>query len=80
MEMISFARAHAEDDPYGLVRFEGEARPTLFKLDGGKKAKPGCSSFCGAAISRRIWNESGRLLARGVNGAAGGRDAAAAGE
>ena len=25
-----------EDDPYGLVRFEGEAPPTLFELDGGE--------------------------------------------
>jgi 2-aminoadipate transaminase len=25
-----------EDDPYGLVRFEGEALPTLFELDGGE--------------------------------------------
>jgi 2-aminoadipate transaminase len=25
-----------EDDPYGLVRFEGEAAPTLFELDGGE--------------------------------------------
>ncbi|HET7855368.1 MAG TPA: PLP-dependent aminotransferase family protein [Gaiellaceae bacterium] len=24
-----------EDDPYGLVRFEGKAPPTLFELDGG---------------------------------------------
>jgi DNA-binding transcriptional MocR family regulator len=24
-----------EDDPYGLVRFEGEALPTLFELEGG---------------------------------------------
>ncbi len=24
-----------EDDPYGLVRFEGEAPPSLFELDGG---------------------------------------------
>ena len=24
-----------EDDPYGLVRFEGEAPPTLFELEGG---------------------------------------------
>jgi 2-aminoadipate transaminase len=24
-----------EDDPYGLVRFEGKALPTLFELDGG---------------------------------------------
>src|SRR5436309_11060370 len=25
-----------EDDPYGLVRFEGEAPPTLFDLEGGE--------------------------------------------
>jgi DNA-binding transcriptional MocR family regulator len=26
-----------EDDPYGLVRFEGEQPPTLFELDGGER-------------------------------------------
>ena len=26
-----------EDDPYGLVRFEGESPPTLFELDGGDR-------------------------------------------
>src|SRR5207302_6676271 len=26
-----------EDDPYGLVRFDGEAPPTLFDLDGGER-------------------------------------------
>ena len=26
-----------EDDPYGLVRFEGESPPTLFELDGGQQ-------------------------------------------
>jgi 2-aminoadipate transaminase len=26
-----------EDDPYGLVRFEGEPPPTLFELDGGER-------------------------------------------
>jgi 2-aminoadipate transaminase len=26
-----------EDDPYGLVRFEGETPPTLFELDGGER-------------------------------------------
>jgi DNA-binding transcriptional MocR family regulator len=26
-----------EDDPYGLVRFEGEAPPTLFELEGGER-------------------------------------------
>ena len=24
-----------EDDPYGLVRFDGEALPTMFELEGG---------------------------------------------
>jgi 2-aminoadipate transaminase len=26
-----------EDDPYGLVRYEGEALPSLFELDGGER-------------------------------------------
>jgi DNA-binding transcriptional MocR family regulator len=26
-----------EDDPYGLVRFDGEAPPTLFELEGGTR-------------------------------------------
>jgi 2-aminoadipate transaminase len=26
-----------EDDPYGLVRFEGEAPPSLFELEGGRR-------------------------------------------
>jgi len=26
-----------EDDPYGLVRYEGEAPPTLFELEGGER-------------------------------------------
>jgi DNA-binding transcriptional MocR family regulator len=26
-----------EDDPYGLVRFEGEQQPTLFELEGGER-------------------------------------------
>jgi len=26
-----------EDDPYGLVRFDGDAPPTLFELDGGER-------------------------------------------
>jgi 2-aminoadipate transaminase len=37
--LVDLARGHdllvLEDDPYGLVRFEGEAPPTLFELDGG---------------------------------------------
>jgi 2-aminoadipate transaminase len=33
-----------EDDPYGLVRFEGEAQPTLFELAGGEGVIY-CSSF-----------------------------------
>jgi len=39
--VVEIARAHdllvLEDDPYGLVRFEGEAPPTLFELDGGER-------------------------------------------
>ena len=42
-----------EDDPYGLVRYEGEALPSLFDLSGGeviysssfsKTSRPGCAS------------------------------------
>jgi DNA-binding transcriptional MocR family regulator len=37
--VVEIAQAHGvlvlEDDPYGLVRFEGETPPTLFELDGG---------------------------------------------
>jgi 2-aminoadipate transaminase len=39
--LVELAREHdllvLEDDPYGLVRFEGEAPPTLFELDGGDR-------------------------------------------
>jgi DNA-binding transcriptional MocR family regulator len=38
--LAAFVRAHGlpvlEDDPYGLVRFEGELLPSLFELDGGR--------------------------------------------
>ena len=38
--LLELAREHSltilEDDPYGLVRFEGEPLPTLFQLDGGE--------------------------------------------
>ncbi len=37
--LVDIARAHElavlEDDPYGLVRFEGAAPPSLFELEGG---------------------------------------------
>ena len=37
--IVEIARAHEllvlEDDPYGLVRYEGEELPTMFELDGG---------------------------------------------
>ena len=32
-----------EDDPYGLVRFEGEPLPTLFELEGGRNVMYGSS-------------------------------------
>jgi 2-aminoadipate transaminase len=39
--LVELARRHEllvlEDDPYGLVRFEGAAPPTLFELDGGER-------------------------------------------
>ncbi len=38
--LVELAREHAltvlEDDPYGRVRFDGEALPTLFELEGGE--------------------------------------------
>ena len=38
--LAAFVRAHAlpvlEDDPYGLVRFEGEQLPSLLQLEGGE--------------------------------------------
>ena len=38
--LVDLAREHdltvLEDDPYGLVRFEGESLPTLLELDGGR--------------------------------------------
>ena len=39
--VVEIAQAHdllvIEDDPYGLVRFEGAAPPSLFELDGGDR-------------------------------------------
>jgi len=39
-QVAALARRHQllilEDDPYGLVRFEGDAAPTLFELEGGR--------------------------------------------
>ena len=41
--IVELARAHdllvLEDDPYGLVRFDGEPLPSLFDLSGGRIAK-----------------------------------------
>jgi 2-aminoadipate transaminase len=41
LRLVRLAREHellvVEDDPYGLVRFEGEPPPTLFELDGGER-------------------------------------------
>jgi 2-aminoadipate transaminase len=34
---VGRALAVLEDDPYGLVRFDGEPLPTLFELEGGEK-------------------------------------------
>lgn len=39
--LVELAREHdllvLEDDPYGLVRYEGEPPPTLFELEGGER-------------------------------------------
>jgi len=39
--IVALAREHGvyvlEDDPYGLVRYEGEAAPTMFELEGGER-------------------------------------------
>jgi 2-aminoadipate transaminase len=39
--VVELAREHdllvLEDDPYGLVRYEGDPLPTLFELDGGER-------------------------------------------
>jgi len=39
--IVELAREHdllvVEDDPYGLVRFDGEPRPTLLELEGGER-------------------------------------------
>ena len=39
--VVELVREHRllvlEDDPYGLVRFDGEASPTLFELEGGER-------------------------------------------
>ncbi len=39
--LVELAQEHdllvLEDDPYGLVRFEGEPPPSLFELDGGER-------------------------------------------
>jgi len=46
--LVDLARRYdlvvVEDDPYGLLRFEGEAVPTLHELDGGERVIY-CSSF-----------------------------------
>jgi 2-aminoadipate transaminase len=39
--LVELAREHdllvLEDDPYGLVRYDGESPPTLFELEGGER-------------------------------------------
>ena len=35
-----------EDDPYGLVRFEGESLPSLFEREGGERVMDSCWESC----------------------------------
>ena len=51
-----------EDDPYGLVRFEGEAPPSLFELEGGEPSPTLVVLEDGrAGRPRRLVRRAGRL-------------------
>ena len=56
--LVELARAHelliVEDDPYGLVRFEGEPPPTLFELAGGRGVVYGSSFSKTVAPGARV--------------------------
>ncbi|MER3412488.1 MAG: aminotransferase class I/II, partial [Thermoleophilia bacterium] len=60
-----------EDDPYGRVRFEGEAPPTLFELDGGQRVFYSSSFSKVVAPGLRVgYFVLGQELARAVEGVA----------
>ena len=75
--VVELARRHevlvVEDDPYGLLRFEGEPAPTLHELDGGDNVVYSCV----------VHQDGGARHPHRLPGAAradGGGDGAAVGE
>jgi len=72
--VIELAQAHdllvLEDDPYGLVRFEGEPLPSLFELSGGTTAYSSSFSKTIAPGLRVGWFVLPDALARSLEAAA----------
>jgi 2-aminoadipate transaminase len=72
--IIDLAREHdllvLEDDPYGLVRFEGEPLPSLFELSGGTTAYSSSFSKTIAPGLRVGWFVLPEALGRAVEAAA----------
>ncbi|MCW2964375.1 MAG: hypothetical protein JWO17_1627 [Actinomycetia bacterium] len=76
LRIVEIAREHEvlvlEDDPYGLVRFEGEALPSLFELSGGETAYSSSFSKTIAPGLRVGWFVLPEPLARELELAANG--------
>jgi DNA-binding transcriptional MocR family regulator len=76
MRIVELAREHdvlvLEDDPYGLVRFEGEALPSLFELSGRETAYSSSFSKTIAPGLRVGWFVLPEPLARELELAANG--------
>ncbi|HVC88258.1 MAG TPA: PLP-dependent aminotransferase family protein [Gaiellaceae bacterium] len=72
--IVELAREHEllvlEDDPYGLVRFEGEALPSLFELSGGEITYSSSFSKTIAPGLRVGWFVFPEALARQIEAAA----------
>jgi DNA-binding transcriptional MocR family regulator len=72
--IVELARDHdvlvLEDDPYGLVRYEGEALPSLFDLSGGEVAYSSSFSKTIAPGLRVGWFVFPETLAREVEATA----------
>jgi 2-aminoadipate transaminase len=72
--IVELAREHdllvLEDDPYGLVRFDGEALPSLFELSGGEVAYSSSFSKTIAPGLRVGWFVLPPELARAVEATA----------
>jgi 2-aminoadipate transaminase len=72
--IVELAREHdllvLEDDPYGLVRFEGEALPSLFELSGGETTYSSSFSKTIAPGLRVGWFVFPEALAREIEATA----------